>query len=429
MNRIIERLETSTIKRATQEARASSHIKLQWWAEDHSRKTKQEEIRRGNILGSNEMKTRDIILVMHERKMAYLRELQDQLPELQQERDSCTDRNKRSQLEELIGSIENRTEELNYLLGTSHILGKYVDQNTTANEKNKLVLEYLYAIGDVKGAERYEKHMAGRQWDISLPHDDEDNESDDEEDGFTIPLDTMNENMGAPTGKPKAACTSCESTELLEDGVDVVCGSCGAMQSPTGPQVMTAAQIQQNGMYVPVRYSYQRSSHFKDRINQWLGTEFLGDISQEVYDRLLLQLKKEKVTSVKGWTRKKMIGLLKRSQLNEYYEHANWFIASLSGTPVPYKIDQFIVDTLVEMFEAFLVPFEKHKRLLCDSRHENRKNIIHISYLLRKFFGILQMHDYAESFPLLKNMAKIQVYEVVFKRCCEDLGWEFTPSI
>ena len=41
--------------------------------------------------------------------------------------------------------------------------------------------------------------------------------------------------------------------------------------------------------------------------------EFRGDLSQDVIDRLLLQLKKERIASVSGWSKKRMTSLLKRA--------------------------------------------------------------------------------------------------------------------
>jgi hypothetical protein len=111
-------------------------------------------------------------------------------------------------------------------------------------------------------------------------------------------------------------------------------------------------------------------------------------------------------------------------------EHAFYFISELSGNNKPHRLDQATFDLLVDMFTKFETVFEQHKGMLADShRHPSRKNIVSINFLLRKFFGLLGMHEEAESFPLLKNQEKIKLYDAVFARACEDLGWKFTSSV
>lgn len=100
-----------------------------------------------------------------------------------------------------------------------------------------------------------------------------------------------------------------------------------------------------------------------------IGNEYRGDIDRAVLDKLLLQMRIEKITSVEGWTKRKMVSLLKRAGLNEFYEvgvaqqqsapflahavpqHSHYFISVLSGKPVPFTITQETFDTLLQMFE------------------------------------------------------------------------------
>jgi hypothetical protein len=74
------------------------------------------------------------------------------------------------------------------------------------------------------------------------------------------------------------------------------------------------------------------------------------------------------------------------------------------------------------MFKDIQAPFEKH----CPPE---RKNFLSYSYVLYKFCELLGEDEYLEYFPLLKSKEKLYNQDVLFRKICEELRWEFIPTI
>jgi hypothetical protein len=59
----------------------------------------------------------------------------------------------------------------------------------------------------------------------------------------------------------------------------------------------------------------------------------------------------------------------------------------------------------------------------------DRKNLLNYSYVLHKFFELLELDEFKKHFVLLKNREKLYQTEMVWKKICEKLGWKFIRSI
>jgi hypothetical protein len=75
-----------------------------------------------------------------------------------------------------------------------------------------------------------------------------------------------------------------------------------------------------------------------------------------------------------------------------------------------------------QMFKDIQEPYEKF-------RLQKRKNFFSYPYCLYKFMQILNLNDYLKFFPMLKDQKKLKLMDDVWKKICEELGWEFIPSI
>jgi hypothetical protein len=58
-----------------------------------------------------------------------------------------------------------------------------------------------------------------------------------------------------------------------------------------------------------------------------------------------------------------------------------------------------------------------------------RKNFLSYSFCLHKMMQLLDRDEYLESFPLLKSREKLHQQDVIWQKICEDLGWDFIPSL
>lgn len=166
--------------------------------------------------------------------------------------------------------------------------------------------------------------------------------------------------------------------------------------------------------------SYKRINHFREWCSQVQGKEST-DIPEDIFESILQEIKKEKITDVKKITYQKMREILKKLHINKYYEHINYIINRINGVPTPHFTPE-LEEKLCSMFKEIQGPFLRH----CP---KDRKNFLSYSYVLFKFFQLLKLDEHLKNFPLLKSREKLAVQDQIFKNICADLGWPFYPSL
>ena len=145
------------------------------------------------------------------------------------------------------------------------------------------------------------------------------------------------------------------------------------------------------------------------------------DISNEIIERILEELKKERYHNLSEISNSKVKEILKKLKLNKYYEHIPYIINKLNGKPPPI-LTQEIEEALRNMFKEIQAPFIKH----CP---KDRKNFLSYSYVLHKFVQLLGYDHYLVNFPLLKSREKLHQQDLIWKEICKDLSWEFIRSV
>jgi hypothetical protein len=154
--------------------------------------------------------------------------------------------------------------------------------------------------------------------------------------------------------------------------------------------------------------------------NQVQGKEST-DIPNDIFEKILNEIKKEKIHDTKNITYSKMREILKRLRINKYYEHINYIINRINGIPTP-QFSTELEEKLCSMFKEIQGPFLKH----CP---KDRKNFLSYSYVLYKFFQILGLNEYLKFFPLLKSREKLYVQDQIWKKICEELNYKVIPSL
>ena len=221
-----------------------------------------------------------------------------------------------------------------------------------------------------------------------------------------------------PNNEVLGYCPRCklQLTCIHQDGA-MVCSDCGYQE---------LLLIEQNRPLIrqpnkeASHYSYKRINHFREWCSQVQGKEST-DIPEEIFENILQEIKKEKIHDTKKITYSKMREIMKRLRINKYYEHINYIINRINGVPTPHFSPE-LEEKLCSMFKEIQGPFLKH----CP---KERKNFLSYSYVLFKFFQILNKHEYLRFFPLLKSREKLWVQDQIFKNICEDLNWPFYPSL
>tara|TARA_B110001450_G_scaffold42652_1_gene38888 strand:- start:7195 stop:8310 length:1116 start_codon:yes stop_codon:yes gene_type:complete len=167
-------------------------------------------------------------------------------------------------------------------------------------------------------------------------------------------------------------------------------------------------------------YSYKRTNHFKEWINQIQGRE--GTIiPNDVINSLIIEIKKERLKDKSLITYVKIKEFLKKLKLNKYYEHIPNIIHKITGNK-QLIINAELQNRLVNMFNDIQEPFDKN----CP---KNRKNFLSYSYTLYKFFQLLNKEEYLVYFPLLKSREKLFEQENIWRKICTELEWTFIPCI
>ena len=218
--------------------------------------------------------------------------------------------------------------------------------------------------------------------------------------------------------KPKfCSNTECKSemTLHLSDGY-LICTECGFCE-----EVILDSDKPNYKEPVPdaTAYSYKRINHFNEWLAQFQAKEST-DIPDEIYDKILFEMKKQRLLD-KFITPKKMRAILKKLGYNKYYEHVQHIINKVSGNPPP-KMTREVEEKFRQMFKACQQPFT----IFCP---KDRKNFLSYSYTLHKFCQLLELNDFLPRFPLLISQDKLKEKDRIWKKICEYLQWEYIPSI
>jgi hypothetical protein len=209
----------------------------------------------------------------------------------------------------------------------------------------------------------------------------------------------------------------CNSLTCLQQDAIMICNICG-YQEPL--LVEQNRPILKQNTKDTSHFSYKRINHFREWCNQVQGKEST-DIPNEVFEKILNEIKKEKINDTRNITYNKMREILKRLRINKYYEHINYIINRINGIPTP-QFSSDLEEKLCSMFRDIQAPFLKH----CP---KDRKNFLSYSYVLYKFFQILGLNEYLKFFPLLKSREKLYAQDQIWKKICEELDYVIIPSL
>lgn len=212
-------------------------------------------------------------------------------------------------------------------------------------------------------------------------------------------------------------CQICHKGELIpleEDGV-MICNMC----SRTIPYLI---ENEKPSYKEPPKevcfYAYKRINHFKEILAQFQGKE-TTQIPEEVIENIKLQIKKERI-EIHQITNVKTKEILKKLGYNKYYEHIP-FIKDKLGIKPPIMSPE-LEETLCNLFIDLQSPYSKY----CP---DDRVNFLNYYYTAYKLCELLGEDSYLQHFPMLKDPEKRMEQDVIWKKICGELDWEFIPTI
>lgn len=324
----------------------------------------------------------------------------------------CID--KKLNLERHLVELLQKYDEQNYLTNNSDILFKYYDLIENGNitsenivepknpnsilnffNKNKKVADINYDVKRCKG--RLTKTALLNNY---LSNNDREHLKD-------TPLNA------------KMQCQYCKSNNvslLSNDGI-IVCQDCDAIEYV----IIDHEKPSYKDPPKEISYfCYKRGNHLNEWISQIQGKE-TTEIPDEVYDKILLEFKKQKISNMASLCPKKLRQILKKLELNKYYEHIPHIIFRMNGLSNP-NLEPELEEKLRNMFKQVQGPFLQFSP-------RGRKNFLSYAYVLHKFFQLLEKDDYLSSVSLLKSRDKLMQQDIIWKKICDTLHWEFIPSL
>jgi hypothetical protein len=212
-------------------------------------------------------------------------------------------------------------------------------------------------------------------------------------------------------------CQICHKGELipLEDEGIMVCNSC----SRSIPYLI---ENEKPSYKEPPKevcfYAYKRINHFKEILAQFQGKE-TTQIPPDVIENIKLQIKKERI-ELAQISNIKTKEILKKLGYNKYYEHIP-FIKDKLGIKPPIMSPE-LEETLCNLFVELQSPYSK----FCP---DDRVNFLNYYYTAYKLCELLGEEKYLPLFPLLKDREKRIEQDDIWKKICEELDWEFIPTI
>ena len=197
----------------------------------------------------------------------------------------------------------------------------------------------------------------------------------------------------------------------------MVCDQCGLSNTYVD---VTVTALPYNTSIDMSNFSYKRINHFNDWLLQIQGKEGKS-VPDEVCEQVSLILARENITDMTKVTNQKVRDILKSLRMNKMYDHVTQITCRVTGRDPP-RISVDAEEKCRLMFIAIQAPFERH----CPAE---RKNFLSYPYCLFKFLELLECTELLPLFVLLKGKDKLYKQDVIFKKICKDLNWEFIPSV
>lgn len=219
---------------------------------------------------------------------------------------------------------------------------------------------------------------------------------------------------------PSDICESCHKGELIsqdEEGI-LICNNneCGKFVT----YIVDGSKPSNKEPPNEVSYTaYIRLNHFKEILAQFQAketTQIPDDVIKMIKDRI----KKERITDYSSINYDVMRDLLRKLGLNKYFEHIQ-YINSLFGIKPPVMNEE-LHETLCILFIEIQKPWAIH----CPA---NRTNFFNYTYTLYQLCVLLDQTQYLPYIPMMKDREKQLEQDMIWKKVCKSLDWQFFPTV
>jgi hypothetical protein len=321
-------------------------------------------------------------------------------------------------LDKKIKAIEDGTDVMDYYLRTGDILYHYYDiqdqiqQGTATFATNKAKPGSILAI--LEGVSN-EENKTEKQADPNEKKTFQRNQL--LNDYLQIEDPAMGRNTVEEYDDPWTLCERCGNEMIMcLNEANLTCSKCGH-------QEFILVDSDKPSYKDPPRevcyYAYKKINHFNEWLAQFQAKEST-EIPADVYDEILVQLKKERITNMGSLKPTKMREILRKMKCSKYYEHIPHIINRLNGQNAPF-MSREDEEKLRHMFREIQPSFKKH----CP---KGRRNFLSYGYVLYKFCELLEMDEYLACFPLLKNRDKLYLQDKTWEKICKEMQWHYIKT-
>jgi len=219
---------------------------------------------------------------------------------------------------------------------------------------------------------------------------------------------------------PSDVCESCGLGEMIpqdEEGI-LICNNhcCGRFIT----YIVDSSKPTNKEPPNEVSYTaYIRLNHFKEILSQFQAKE-TTQIPDDVIEKIRQRIKKERIRDYKQLNYDKMREILKKLGMNRYFEHIQ-YINSMFGIKPPIMNEE-LHETLCVLFIEIQKPWAVH----CPP---NRTNFFNYTYTLYQLCVLLDQTQYLPYIPMMKDREKQLEQDMIWKKVCMDLDWEFFPTV
>lgn len=311
-------------------------------------------------------------------------------------------------IREKIGSL--KTQRTNYLLDNSKYIFQYFEDkqkiSSGGNNQNTNALNSFFKIKattEERANPKSEKYTSSKKA-LHLYWKNVNNEVVNIHD-FVVPSDI---------------CEACRNGELIpqdEEGI-LICNNdrCGKFITHIVDNAKPANKEPPN----EVSYTaYIRLNHFKEILSQFQAKE-TTQIPDEIIELIRNRIKKERITDMSIINYDKMREILRKLRLNKYFEHIQ-YINSIFGIKPPIMNEE-LHETLCVLFIEIQKPWAVH----CPA---NRSNFFNYTYTLYQLCVLLDQTQYLPYIPMMKDREKQLEQDMIWKKVCNDLDWEFFATV
>ena len=333
-------------------------------------------------------------------------------------------------LEKKIRSIEDGSEMMDYYLRTGDILYHYYDiqdqiQQGTANfvsnkAKPGSILAILGEVAEDTSSSSFSLSSSEQKQDGTVENTKEKKSYQRNQllnDYLQIEDPSMGRNTVEEYDDPWTNCEACGNEMIMcLNEANLTCSKCGH-------QEFILVDSDKPSYKDPPRevcyYAYKKINHFNEWLAQFQAKEST-EIPADIYDEILVQLKKERITNMSSLKPTKLREILRKMKCSKYYEHIPHIINRLNGQNAPF-MSREDEEKLRHMFREIQPSFKKH----CP---KGRRNFLSYGYVLYKFCELLEMDEYLSCFPLLKNRDKLYLQDKTWELICQEMHWGFIKT-